>query len=733
MRSFGLTIAVLTGSLVFNGPVGGAEEADPRPAEGKSYVYKESAGKPRRMEIYFPPGHDPSRDRVPGVLLFHGGGWTGGNLGQFRFACEYFASRGLVAATAEYRMHRTADVAKLPPGESKKRVCITDARSAIRWFKRNAGELGIDPERIVTGGGSAGGHTSVLATLQDGLDDPADRSPTHDLAKEDSHDLAKEDSGADGGEVPDTSVVAYLLFNPAFTSDDAADPEVDVSEHLAADMPPAIVFFGSEDEGWKPGWDAASERLREVGNTGVREWVAPGEGHGFFNRSPWRELTLIEADRFLTRQGLLEGEPTLTSPETDDALVRELAMTLRSRRETSPGSGRFRQRMTAEHWRPAETAVIVCDVWDSHHCLNAVRRLAEFAPRLDTLLDETREMGVTIIHAPSGCMDAYEGHPARRRAMATPVAAEFPEEITRWCSQIPAEERGVYPIDQTDGGEDDDPDEHAAWAKKLEAMGRDPRRPWERQSEMITIDPDRDYITDRGDEVWSILEGRGIKNVVLTGVHVNMCVLGRPFGLRQMVRNGKNAVLVRDLTDAMYNPQSWPYVSHFTGNDLIVEHIERYVCPTITSDQILGGNAFRFENDTRPHVVIRIAADDETEPLWRRFAVEGLGKSFRVTVLPVEGNAIEGNTGAGSDASGLPRDADVVIASRTDKGSGRRVRVWQPDSSDGEETFSTTLDTDDELTRDAFRQRLAEAVYRASGRAIPEGFRVTDAPAPPQD
>src|SRR6056297_1313719 len=369
----------------------------------------------------------------------------------------------------------------------------------------------------------------------------------------------------------------------------------------------------------------------------------------------------------------------LTPMETDDALVRELAVTLRSQQETSAGSGRFRRTMAAENWRPEETALIVCDVWDSHSCLNAVRRLTEFAPRLDSLLHETREMGVTIIHAPSGCMDAYEGHPARRRAMATPVAAKLPEEITRWCSQIPAEERGVYPIDQTDGGNDDTPEERTAWVAKLEAMGRDPRRPWQKQSEMITIDPERDFISDRGDEVWSILERRGIKNVALTGVHVNMCVLGRPFGLRQMVRNGKNAVLVRDLTDAMYNPQSWPYVSHFTGNDLMVEHIVRYVCPTITSDQILGGNAFRFEHDTRPHVVIRIAEDDESEPAWRRFAVAGLGKSFRVTMRPVTGDA----------TSDLPRDADVVIASQTDEPRGRRVEVRTMDAADREDSFSS--------------------------------------------
>jgi hypothetical protein len=61
-----------------------------------------------------------------------------------------------------------------------------------------------------------------------------------------------------------------------------------------------------------------------------------------------------------------------------------------------------------------------------------------------------------------------------------------------------------------------------------------------------------------------------------------------------MARFGKNVVLVRDLTDTMYNPRAWPYVSHFRGTELIVQHIEKYVCPTITSDQLLGGKPFRF-------------------------------------------------------------------------------------------------------------------------------------------
>jgi nicotinamidase-related amidase len=306
--------------------------------------------------------------------------------------------------------------------------------------------------------------------------------------------------------------------------------------------------------------------------------------------------------------------------------------TLREQKPIGPDEFEFRSVQRAAEWEPSATAVIVCDVWDYHHCLNAVRRLNEFAPRLNEFVTKAREQGATIIHAPSDCMAFYADHPARTRATSAPAAAKYPVDITRWCMRIPAEEQATYPIDQSDGGEDDDPQDHADWAAELTKLGRDPKRPWKRQLETIAIDGERDYISDRGDEVWNILESRGIKNVILTGVHTNMCVLGRPFGLRRMVLGGKNAVLVRDLTDTMYNPAQWPFVSHFTANDLIATHIERYVCPTITSDQLLGGRPFRFSGDKRPRLAIVVAEEGYgTRAALSDFAAMHLGKSFRVS------------------------------------------------------------------------------------------------------
>jgi hypothetical protein len=116
------------------------------------------------------------------------------------------------------------------------------------------------------------------------------------------------------------------------------------------------------------------------------------------------------------------------------------------------------------------------------------------APRMNDVLEKARAQGVFIIHAPSSCMKPYEGHPARQRAKVAPQAKNLPDKIGEWCKQIPAEEKAVYPIDQTDGGEDDDPAEHAAWAKELAAKGLNPRAPWTRQIDVLRIDDDKSAV-----------------------------------------------------------------------------------------------------------------------------------------------------------------------------------------------------------------------------------------------
>ena len=306
-------------------------------------------------------------------------------------------------------------------------------------------------------------------------------------------------------------------------------------------------------------------------------------------------------------------------------------MTLRTRTADDEGLSIKHKK---EMWVPGETAFIVCDMWDSHHCLNATRRVGELGGPMNDFLHQVRDRGALVVHAPSSCMTFYEDHPARARTRKVPQASSFPEGISQWLNWIDSdEEKAGYPIDHSDGGEDDEPEAHKQWHDKLQGMGRDPKAPWVRQTPAIDIDPERDYITDDGKENWSILEHHGIKNVALLGVHTNMCVLGRPFGLRQMARNGKNTVLVRDFTDTMYNPAMPPKVSHFRGTDLIIGHVEKYVCATVVSNQITGGDPFVFRGE-RPHLVMVIGEKEyQTARSLPAFADSHLADRFRISIV----------------------------------------------------------------------------------------------------
>ena len=289
----------------------------------------------------------------------------------------------------------------------------------------------------------------------------------------------------------------------------------------------------------------------------------------------------------------------------------------------------FRAQYREQQWAASQTAIIVCDMWDLHHCRNATFRVAEVAPRLNRFVQEARRRGAVIIHAPSSCMNFYKDHPARKRAIDAPKADFHPKDIGKWCTDIPSEKDITFPVDHSDGGCDSVGEIQANFKKELQLKGRNPGSPWIRQISTIEIKKD-DYISDNGHEIWNILTVHGIKNVMVTGVHTNMCVLGRPFGLRQMSKNGKNTVLVRDLTDTMYNPQKRPFLNHFRGTDRVIQHIERFVCSTITSDQVLGGTSFKFNKDKDHSRIVFVVGEREykterTLPIFVAKYLEPLG------------------------------------------------------------------------------------------------------------
>jgi len=267
------------------------------------------------------------------------------------------------------------------------------------------------------------------------------------------------------------------------------------------------------------------------------------------------------------------------------------ALSMGLRRQARAGADAWKTEERSVSWDGRRTAVIVCDMWDDHWCKSASARVGELLPPMNRFLAHARSRGALVIHAPSSVTKFYDGTPARELARKaphapTPVPLATAERWgTRWC-WTDASHEGVLPIDDSDMG------------CSCEGSKCTIREAWTRQHAGIEILPG-DALTDDGQETWNLLQSRGIEHVVLCGVHLNMCVLGRPFAIRQMVRLGKDVALARDLTDTMYNPERPPGVDHFTGTDLVVGHVERHWCPSFESSDWVGGRPFRFAADRR--------------------------------------------------------------------------------------------------------------------------------------
>jgi nicotinamidase-related amidase len=256
-------------------------------------------------------------------------------------------------------------------------------------------------------------------------------------------------------------------------------------------------------------------------------------------------------------------EPVASRPK----LAGTLRLTMRERREEPAAGGKFKVIEKSVDWKVSETAIIICDMWDDHYCKLAAQRVGVMAPRMNEVVSAARGHGVMVIHAPSGTLDLYEGTPYRLR-LRQAKAAKPPVPLESWCHLDPKREPPL-PVD-TSKQSCDDP-----------VVGLAVRR-FSRQHPGLDI-IGYDGISDKGQEIYNYFVQEGIENVVLMGVHTNMCVLGRPFGIRQMVRLGKNVALARDLTDAMYDPRQPPFVSHTRGTEMVIEHIEKYWCPSIVS------------------------------------------------------------------------------------------------------------------------------------------------------
>jgi acetyl esterase len=257
-----------------------------KPEPDRIVEYKTVGDVSLKLHIFNPADHKPT-DKSPAIVFFFGGGWNGGTPGQFYNQGEYLASRGMVAICAEYRIKSKH--------ETSPQECVKDGKSAVRWVRAHAAELGIDPHKLAAGGGSAGGHVAAATGTVDGFN-------------EDSDDTAVSCR-------PD----ALVLFNPVFDNSDKGYGYDRVKDYWQAfspmhnidrDTPPTIVFLGTKDKLIPVATAEDYKKRMEAAGVRCDLHLYDDQPHGFFNKAKYTE-TVLEADKFLNSLGYLQGEPTL--------------------------------------------------------------------------------------------------------------------------------------------------------------------------------------------------------------------------------------------------------------------------------------------------------------------------------------------------------------------------------------------------------------------------------------
>lgn len=277
-------------------------------AKDKSAIYSEGGGfdpdrvvdyrdhpkQPLQLHIFHPSGFK-STDRRPVIVFFFGGGWSGSNPKQFYPQSAYFASRGMVTICATYR---TTSKYKTEPYD-----CVADAKSAIQYVRKHSVELGVDPNKLAAGGGSAGGHIAAATATVKRWDHPEDDRTVSGVAN------------------------ALILFNPVFNNgpggygNNAKDRRVseywqDFSplHNLDGTQPPTLVLMGSRDKHTPVKITEEYDRRMKANGNRCDTIIYEGQKHGFFNLGKGGKdyfiKTIIATDRFLVSLDYLEGEQT---------------------------------------------------------------------------------------------------------------------------------------------------------------------------------------------------------------------------------------------------------------------------------------------------------------------------------------------------------------------------------------------------------------------------------------
>lgn len=284
-----MTKLILTVMLMFSYSAYAKEQITPN----ETLTYKKIGEIELKLHVFNPENHKQT-DQRPAIVFFFGGGWNGGSPSQFYAHCNYLASRGMVAISAEYRVKNKH---KTTPQE-----CVKDGKSAVRWIRYHANELGVDPGKVIAGGGSAGGHVAAATGTVKGFE-------------EEGEDLSIS-----------SKPNALVLFNPVFDNGPDGYGYERVKEYwrdfspmhnIAENTPPTIVFLGTKDSLIPV--STAENYKKEMESKGRRcdLHLYKDQPHGFFNysRKDNYRKTVIEMDRFLTSLGYLKGEPTLKNEE----------------------------------------------------------------------------------------------------------------------------------------------------------------------------------------------------------------------------------------------------------------------------------------------------------------------------------------------------------------------------------------------------------------------------------
>ncbi len=252
----------------------------------KYITYKKTEQADLRLHTFLPPNWKAS-DKRTAIVFFFGGGWVGGSPGQLYPQSRDLANKGIVAFSAEYRIERNHGTS---PFE-----CVEDGKSAVRYLREHAAELGIDPNKIIAAGASAGGHVAVCTGVIDNFDAEKD------------YDRASS--------VPN----AMILFNPVIDTSPEGNgynklgdryKELSPVEHVHKGIPATLFFHGMADTTVPfKGAEDFTSKMKAAGNTCK---LIPFEGmkHGFFNYQrhdnvPYTKI-MKDIDRFLKEQNLSE-------------------------------------------------------------------------------------------------------------------------------------------------------------------------------------------------------------------------------------------------------------------------------------------------------------------------------------------------------------------------------------------------------------------------------------------